>query len=190
MNHDSDFSMYLVQIFGDNYHKNLFTINRSSWPTVQYSTGLFLSLISFSSCVQINQDCSISPSGDGNGSGMCKNFAWVGVDPYSSGGGYHPYPEKRKYVEYETLEDELQEEEEQVQEIETLPLFPMHAEHTFKQEPNFYNGWEYGPQAEDNNNVGSSRASLELSLNSYSARLLNSPWKWKFSVPPCYDEGF
>ncbi|CAA2981775.1 WUSCHEL [Olea europaea subsp. europaea] len=122
------------------------------------------------------RDCSISPSGDGNGSGMGKNFAWVGVDPYSSGGGYHPYPEKRKYVEYETLEDELQEEEEeQVQEIETLPLFPMHVEHTFKQETNFYNGWEYGPQAEDNNNVGSSRASLELSLNSYSARLLNSP---------------
>ncbi|XP_022852394.1 protein WUSCHEL-like [Olea europaea var. sylvestris] len=121
------------------------------------------------------RDCSISPSGDGNGSGMCKNFAWVGVDPYSSGGGCHPYLEKRKYVEYETLEDELQEEEEQVQEIETLPLFPMHAEHTFKQEPNFYNGWEYGPRDEDNNNVGSSRASLELSLNSYSARLLNSP---------------
>ncbi|CAA2963497.1 WUSCHEL [Olea europaea subsp. europaea] len=119
------------------------------------------------------RDCSISSRVDGNGSSLGQNFVRVGVDPYSSGGGYHPFLEKRKYVDYETLEDE-QQEEEQVPEIETLPLFPMHDEHTFKQETNFYNGWHYGPRAEDNN-IGSSRASLELTLNSYSARLLNSP---------------
>ncbi|KAL2497637.1 Protein WUSCHEL [Abeliophyllum distichum] len=124
------------------------------------------------------RDCSISPSGDGNGSGMGKKFVWVGVDPYSSGGGYHPFIEKRKYVDYETLEDE--QEEEQAPEIETLPLFPMQTEHTtatanFKQDTtNLYNGWQYGPRVQDNNMV-SSRTSLELSLNSYSARLLNSP---------------
>ncbi|CAA2963496.1 WUSCHEL [Olea europaea subsp. europaea] len=103
------------------------------------------------------RDCSIASSVDGNGSGMGQNFVWVGVDPYSSGGGCHPFLEKRKHFDYETLEDE-QPEEEQVPEIETLPLFPMHDEHTFKQETNFYNGWHYGPRAEDNN-LGSSRAS-------------------------------
>lgn len=107
------------------------------------------------------QECSITPSANVGG----QNFAWIGVDAYSS-----PYPflEKRRYFNNgadQTLgtapEEEEDEDEEEVPEIETLPLFPMHGD--LKPETDYFAGWHH--RADD----AGSRASLELSLNSYSA---------------------
>nr|Q8LL11.1 RecName: Full=Protein WUSCHEL; AltName: Full=PhWUS; AltName: Full=Protein TERMINATOR [Petunia x hybrida]AAM90847.1 wuschel protein [Petunia x hybrida] len=123
------------------------------------------------------RDCSISP-----GSSMShhhhQNFAWAGVDPYSSTTTY-PFLEKTKHFENETLEaDEEQQEEDQenyyyqrtTSAIETLPLFPMHEENISSfcnlkhQESSggFYTEWY---RADDN--LAAARASLELSLNSF-----------------------
>ncbi|KAK9284703.1 hypothetical protein L1049_023879 [Liquidambar formosana] len=110
------------------------------------------------------RDCSISAGGgDGVGGSISHNFGWVGIDPYST-----PYTlyDKRKSID-DTLEEEAEEEEE-APEIETLPLFPMHGEeingfYNIKpQSDGYYTGW----YRSDNGN-GSSRTSLELSLNSY-----------------------
>lgn len=98
------------------------------------------------------QECSINPSGGG------QNYAWIGVDPYCS-----PYPnflEKRKYGVGKTLEME-EAEEEAAPEIETLPLFPMHGD--IKDD---FNGWY---RRVDDTFAAGSRASLELTLNSYAA---------------------
>lgn len=109
------------------------------------------------------QECSITPSANAGG----QNFAWIGVDPYSS-----PYPflEKRKYTTNgadQTLE--MEEEDEAAPEIETLPLFPMHGD--IKQETDYFNGWHR--RADDAVSAGP-RASLELTLNSYTARFPSS----------------
>ncbi|XP_062076795.1 protein WUSCHEL [Humulus lupulus] len=106
------------------------------------------------------------------------NFGWVGVDPYSS--TYNTLFEKRSITfdeEEEEEEDnniEVEYEEIHSPEIETLPLFPMHAEdingysNNFK--PNYSGGAAYysGWFCPDDGGRGGSRASLELRLNSYS----------------------
>ena len=75
----------------------------------------------------------------------------------------------------ESFEEE--QEEEATPEIETLPLFPMHAEDitgfcNIKPESDaYYSGWYRPADAKT-----SSRTSLELSLNSYAGRSPDSPW--------------
>lgn len=83
-----------------------------------------------------------------------------------------PYPfldQNRKPDEYETLDhdqDEEEQEEQQSQEIETLPLFPMHGEEIKVYESN--GSYNYNTTSSTNGWI-SSRASLELSLNSYAS---------------------
>ncbi|KAG6392682.1 hypothetical protein SASPL_146906 [Salvia splendens] len=96
------------------------------------------------------RECSITPNANVGG----QNFAWIGVDPYSS-----PYPflERKRSQTLETAEED----EEEAPEIEILPLFPMHGD--IKQD---FNGWHHrGDEAM----AAGSRTSLELSLNSYAA---------------------
>ncbi|KAM6564726.1 hypothetical protein CsatB_024724 [Cannabis sativa] len=123
------------------------------------------------------RDCGSSEVNNGH------NFGWVGhVDPYPS--TYNTLFEKRP-LDDEEEEDNIEVEHHQEihsQKIETLPLFPVHAEdingcfsNSFK--PNYsggggggsayYSGW-FCPDG----GRGGSRASLELRLNSYSR---NSP---------------
>ncbi|KAH6760064.1 hypothetical protein C2S51_017013 [Perilla frutescens var. frutescens] len=99
------------------------------------------------------RDCSITPSANVGG----QNFAWIGVDPYSS-----PYPflERKRYINNATAQTLDREEEAPPPEIETLPLFPMHGE--VKQ----HTGWHHRA---DESIAAGSRASLELTLNSYAA---------------------
>lgn len=108
------------------------------------------------------QACSITPSANVGG----QNFAWIGVDSYSS-----PYPflERKRYLHNgtdQTLETEEEEAAAPAPEIETLPLFPMHGD--LKQETDYFNGWHHRAGGDDAVAAGS-RASLELSLNSYAA---------------------
>ncbi|KAL3525280.1 hypothetical protein ACH5RR_013652 [Cinchona calisaya] len=125
------------------------------------------------------RDCSISPSGNGSGS-MAHNFSWAaGADPYPT---QYQCLQDKKTCFAESLYDEEQEEE-QIQELETLPLFPMHGEDMIsgfsttnkhqQQENNcYYTNW----CQQSNANMGYSRASLELSLNTYGGcRSKNSP---------------
>jgi hypothetical protein len=124
------------------------------------------------------QDCSISPGGNGGGS-VVHNFMWAGVhDAYPSS---YPFLDKKKSYDIETLDDEEQEEhdDDQVPELETLPLFPMHEENVsggfcnMKQETESYymSNWY-----QSDSNMGCSRASLELTLNSYGGcRSPNAP---------------
>ena len=117
-----------------------------------------------------DQDCSISGGGGRVGS-INQSFEWVGMDPYSSS---YAFFDKRKTMgesfEEEQEEEEEEEEEEEAPEIETLPLFPMHAEdingfcNIKPQSEAYYAGW-YRAAAADAKT--SSRTSLELSLNSY-----------------------
>ncbi|BAT99984.1 protein WUSCHEL [Vigna umbellata] len=115
------------------------------------------------------RDCSISAGGSSGHVGINHNLGWVGVDPYSS--PYANFFGKIRPTE-ETLEEE--QEEDGAAEIETLPLFPMHGEdiHGYcnLKSNNSYNydgnGWYH---SEDGFKNGS-RASLELSLNSYTRR--------------------
>lgn len=116
------------------------------------------------------------------------NYAWVGVDhPYSSSTPYYPFLDKIKstYDDHETLEEDQQDEDDHHQkEPETLPLFPVHADHHHHMSAaatSFYSGKP--PQESSNcgggyytstdqwyhydDNGSASRASLELSLNSY-----------------------
>ena len=91
--------------------------------------------------------------------------SWIGVDRRSSPAA--DIFEKTKYVE------EYMEDEEEEQEIETLPLFPIHGGDrnlsgfcSMRQEysDSFYTTTWYG--SSDDGAAGS-RTSLELSLNSY-----------------------
>ncbi|KAL0332731.1 UNVERIFIED_CONTAM: protein WUSCHEL [Sesamum calycinum] len=115
------------------------------------------------------RECSITPSSNGGG----QNFAWIGVDPYSSA---YPFLEKRKYAfnnAHQTLELEEEEDDDAQPEIETLPLFPMHGD-AIKQENDYYNAWHHRSD-DDGGTAGGARASLELSLNSYAARFPTPP---------------
>ncbi|KAJ9703698.1 hypothetical protein PVL29_005126 [Vitis rotundifolia] len=117
-------------------------------------------------------DCSISAGGGrgGVGGSVNQSFEWVGMDPYSSS---YALFDKRKTMG-ESFEEE--QEEEATPEIETLPLFPMHAEDitgfcNIKPESDaYYSGWYRPADAKS-----SSRTSLELSLNSYAGRSPDSP---------------
>ncbi|XP_059623507.1 protein WUSCHEL-like [Cornus florida] len=105
------------------------------------------------------RDCSISRGGCAGGGSIGHNFGWVGVDSYSTS---YPFLDQRKYVD-ETLEEE---QEDQPPEIETLPLFPMHG-FNIKPESDIYHNASWYLS---NEGKGSSRTSLELSLNSYTGR--------------------
>ncbi|RDX61518.1 Protein WUSCHEL, partial [Mucuna pruriens] len=116
------------------------------------------------------RECSISAGGSSGHVGINNNLGWVGVDPYSS--AYANFFDKIRPTE-ETLEEEEEEEEDGGAEIETLPLFPMHGEdiHGYcnlkSNSSNYHgNGWYHTEDAFKNG----SRASLELSLNSYTRR--------------------
>ena len=112
----------------------------------------------------LKQDC--GSSGGGVSGSISHNLGWVGhhVDPYSIFDkriqlGFEE--EEEEYHDHHHYYDQYQDQEayhhHHQQEIETLPLFPMHGE-DFK--PNFCDaaGWYRG---------GGGGASLELSLNSY-----------------------
>ncbi|KAK7309350.1 hypothetical protein RJT34_06003 [Clitoria ternatea] len=112
--------------------------------------------------------CSISAGGSSGHVGINHNMGWVGVDPYSS--AYANLFDKIRPNE-ETLEEE-EDEDEGGAEIETLPLFPMHNKDihgycNFRTNSDGRN-W-YHTHHEDAFKNGS-RASLELSLNSYTRR--------------------
>nr|Q6YBV1.1 RecName: Full=Protein WUSCHEL; AltName: Full=Protein ROSULATA [Antirrhinum majus]AAO23113.1 ROSULATA [Antirrhinum majus] len=104
------------------------------------------------------RECTISSTTDANvGGSMSQNIAWIGIN-----NEYHnPYTfiDTRKYMNGydQTLEIEEEAEENYTAEIETLPLFPMHAD--IKQDTaDYFNG-----RLEN----GCPRASLELTLNSW-----------------------
>ncbi|GER54490.1 protein WUSCHEL [Striga asiatica] len=130
----------------------------------------------------INQSNSANMGGGGGGGGG--NFKWIGhthhVDPYSTSA--YPFLEdpKRYYTNTpQTLEHHDDEEDE---ERETLPLFPMHGDikhsHSHSQEINYdynnnYNylsaaGWHHH-QRRPEDSIAASRTSLELTLNSYTS---------------------
>nr|AIT56193.1 WUSCHEL protein [Dimocarpus longan] len=113
------------------------------------------------------RDCSISNGGSGVGGGsITHNFGWVGIDPYTSS-SYSVFGNKIEELEEEDDEDE----DEESANIETLPLFPMHGEDNFNTFCNFKHGsnsYCTGQYGSDDAH-GSSRASLELSLNSYTS---------------------
>ncbi|OIV94838.1 hypothetical protein TanjilG_22035 [Lupinus angustifolius] len=115
------------------------------------------------------RDCSISAGGSSShvGSAINHNLGYFGMDQYSSA---YTFFDKRRQNE-ETMEEEQV--EDGSNEIQTLPLFPVHCEdiHGYcNLKPNSSNyvgaGWY---QAEDGFMNGS-RASLELSLNSYARK--------------------
>ncbi|XWS33854.1 hypothetical protein CRYUN_Cryun22dG0118700 [Craigia yunnanensis] len=121
------------------------------------------------------RDCSISACGSSTGASesLSHNFGWVGIDPaYSSS---YAFFEKKKFIDGILEEEEEDDEEEEAAvapHIETLPLFPMHGEDinafcsNIKPEQDCcYSGW----YRSDDGYTGS-RASLELSLNSYTGR--------------------
>ncbi|KAK8674112.1 hypothetical protein V6N13_112410 [Hibiscus sabdariffa] len=130
------------------------------------------------------RDCSISACGSSTASAsesLSHNFGWVGIDPaYSSS---YAFFEPKRFIdgtheEGQEEEDYYYEEEETTgPQIETLPLFPMHGEDingfcsNMKPEPDSrYSGWY---RTEDGY-TGGARASLELSLNSYTGRSQDS----------------
>ncbi|KAG7026743.1 Protein WUSCHEL, partial [Cucurbita argyrosperma subsp. argyrosperma] len=116
------------------------------------------------------RECSISSGGSSSMVGSRRSHhmgSWIGVDPYSSpASAAATVFEKTKYVE-ESMEDEEQE-------IETLPLFPIHDDRSLggfcsmkpKYSDGYYTTTWYGRS--DDGATGS-RTSLELSLNSYAA---------------------
>ncbi|XP_038883674.1 protein WUSCHEL isoform X2 [Benincasa hispida] len=118
------------------------------------------------------RECSISSGGGSSVVGYRSHNmgSWIGVDPYSSptaaaAAGANVF-EKTKYVE-ESMEDEDQD-------IETLPLFPIHGDRNLggfcsmkpEYSDSYYTTTWYG---RSDDGAASSRASLELSLNSYAA---------------------
>lgn len=120
----------------------------------------------------MNQDCSISAGGGtsttgvGIGGSISHNYgSWVGgsVDPYSSSS----YTTTSTTFFDNQKQTFMEEEEEDHQEIETLPLFPMHGEDIFGniKTTSEGGGGDYGYYSSGWG--GSSRTSLELSLNSY-----------------------
>ncbi|XVF15902.1 hypothetical protein REPUB_Repub09cG0196500 [Reevesia pubescens] len=126
------------------------------------------------------RDCSISACGSSTGGAsesLSHNFGWVGIDPAYSSSSYTFFDQK-KFIDgiLEEEQEEDGEEEAVAPQIETLPLFPMHAEDinafcsNIKPELDIcYSGWQ-------RSDVGytSSRTSLELSLNSYTGRSQDS----------------
>ncbi|GMJ07886.1 WUSCHEL 1, WUSCHEL [Hibiscus trionum] len=129
------------------------------------------------------RDCSISACGSSAASAsesLSHNFGWVGIDPaYSS--SYAFFDPKRFIdgIHEEGQEDEdyyYDEEVDTSPEMETLPLFPMHGEDingfcgNMKPEADSrYSGWY-----RSENGYTGARASLELSLNSYTGRSQDS----------------
>ncbi|XP_022978792.1 protein WUSCHEL-like [Cucurbita maxima] len=120
------------------------------------------------------RECAILSGGSSSGVGSRNHNmgSWIRVDRRSSPAAVAAAAadifEKTKYVE-EYMEDE----EEEEQEIETLPLFPIHGGDrnlsgfcSMRQEysDSFYTTTWYG--SSDDGAAGS-RTSLELSLNSY-----------------------
>ncbi|KAK0590712.1 hypothetical protein LWI29_030713 [Acer saccharum] len=108
-------------------------------------------------------DCSIS-SGVG----------WVGIDPYTSS-SYSLFGHKKEEEEDDDHDHEEEENEESGNHIETLPLFPMHDEdnnfnttfNNVRPDPSSY--YYYSGRYGSNDGHGSFRASLVLSLNSYTS---------------------
>ncbi|KAK8606727.1 hypothetical protein V6N13_052489 [Hibiscus sabdariffa] len=135
------------------------------------------------------RDCSISACGSSTASAsesLSHNLGWVGIDPaYSSSysffepkrfmdGIHEEGQEDEDYYYYD--DDEEEEEADTGPKMETLPLFPMHGEEindicsNMKLEPDRrYSGWY---RSEDG--YTGARASLELSLNSYTGRSRDS----------------
>ncbi|MED6181410.1 hypothetical protein PIB30_019126 [Stylosanthes scabra] len=120
-----------------------------------------------------NRECTISCAGGGSSVGGAINqnlLGWVGVDPYSS--TYTPSFDNKITPESETLEQGEDDEMDDVTEIETLPLFPMRGEDihggyfTLRSNSSSSSSFNYDHHHHGFNNAGS-RASLELSLNSY-----------------------
>ncbi|OIV92687.1 hypothetical protein TanjilG_18038 [Lupinus angustifolius] len=117
------------------------------------------------------RDCSISAGGSSGhvGGAINHNLGYFGMEQYSS-----PYT----FLEKTRPSGETMEEEEEQQvvdgspEIQTLPLFPVHCEdiHGYcnlrSNSSNYVSGWY---QTEDGFMNGS-RASMELSLNSYTRK--------------------
>lgn len=97
---------------------------------------------------------------------MNHNLGYFGMDPYSSA---YTFFDKIRPTGETPEEEQL---EDGSPEIETLPLFPMHGEdiHGYcnlrANSSNYEGGWY---QTEDGF-VNGSRASLELSLNSYTRK--------------------
>ncbi|XWS45543.1 hypothetical protein CRYUN_Cryun15aG0145500 [Craigia yunnanensis] len=126
------------------------------------------------------RDCSISACGSSTGASesLGHNFGWVGIDPaYSSS---YAFFDKKKFIDGILEEEQEDEEDEAVvaPHIETLPLFPIHGEDinacysNIKPEPDScYSGWYRSDGGYTNTG---SRASLELSLNSYTGRSQDS----------------
>ncbi|PRQ21533.1 hypothetical protein RchiOBHm_Chr7g0240241 [Rosa chinensis] len=116
------------------------------------------------------RDCSISAGGGtsstGVGGSISHNFgSWVGcsVDPYSSSS----YTTSTSTTFFDMNEEQtfMEQRGEDHQEIETLLLFPMHGEDIFgNMKTTSEGGGGYN---------GSSRTSLELSLNSYGLTLFS-----------------
>ncbi|KAL8472420.1 hypothetical protein ACS0TY_029577 [Phlomoides rotata] len=141
----------------DHHHHDLSPIY-NKFPNINPSAGNFASSSSvgnygYGSVERSFRECTINPNANSGG----QNYAWIGVDPYCS-----PYPNFRKYGVNKTLEMEEEEEEEAAPEIETLPLFPMHGD--IKDDSDYFNGWH---GRVDDGFAAGSRASLELTLNSY-----------------------
>ncbi|XP_004289091.1 PREDICTED: protein WUSCHEL [Fragaria vesca subsp. vesca] len=127
------------------------------------------------------RDCSIS-AGEGTGTtavgvggSLGHNFgSWVGggVDPYSCSS----YTSGTSTTFFDMKEQTFMEQEEEYhQEIETLPLFPMHGEEFFgniKTSSEGGSGYGYYSGSWGGYN-GGARTSLELSLNSYGYNTLN-----------------
>ncbi|KAL7104040.1 hypothetical protein ACP275_08G219200 [Erythranthe tilingii] len=117
------------------------------------------------------RECSInnqSGGGSVNGGTMGQSFAWIGVDnsyPYP-----HPYPHPYPFLEKRKYGQALDSMEMEEQQIETLPLFPMHGDDLVKHD---FNGWRRRPRDDDDDSsaaaVAGPMASLELTLNSYAA---------------------
>uniref|UniRef100_A0A2N9GW18 Homeobox domain-containing protein n=1 Tax=Fagus sylvatica TaxID=28930 RepID=A0A2N9GW18_FAGSY len=125
------------------------------------------------------RDCSISNGGGSGGvaGDIGHNFGCVGIDPYSSSYTLFDNRMEENIGGEQEQEEEEEEEEEAVQEIETLPLFPMHGE-DFN---GFYNMNPYTGNSFYNMNPShdvyygswyrsADDGKLELSLNSYSRR--------------------
>ncbi|KAL6551970.1 hypothetical protein OROGR_008124 [Orobanche gracilis] len=110
------------------------------------------------------RECSITPSSSGGSMGQHHNFTWIGVDPYP----FTDVDQRRKYTTINNINGDqtLEMEEEEEEEIETLPLFPMHGGIKQVQEATTdYNNYMNAIP----NSASGSRASLELTLNSYAA---------------------
>ncbi|XP_038719967.1 protein WUSCHEL-like [Tripterygium wilfordii] len=131
--------------------------------------------------------CSTSAGGGGShdiaaGGTRSQNFGFVGQGDYHAYNYSQPYitatttlfdHQKRRLIdltleEHGEEEEEEEEEEETAPEIETLPLFPIHSEdiNGFCHNNKYYSHGQYYTNWYPSGD-GTGRASLELSLNSY-----------------------